>query len=99
MFKKILVLLMMGTLPMMAIDLSITLEDIIILYITGVTVLTVGTYGLVRMILCKYKKFVSMYLLCMIGLYFVQGGVAFLMLPFFGFMDLLILGIKKMGLL
>ena len=89
----------LGTIPIMAIDLSITLTDIIILYITVITILILGTYGVVRMILCKYKKFVSMYLLCMIGLYFFQGGVAFLMLPFFGLIDLSILSMKKMRLL
>ena len=88
-----------GTVPIIAIDLSITLADIIIFYITGIIILIVGTYGLVRMTLCKYKKFISMYLLCMIGLYFFQGGVAFLMFPFFGLIDLFILGIRKMRLL
>ena len=91
--------MLLGTIPIMAIDLSITPADIMIMFIIGIIILIVGMYGLLRMIQCKYKKFVSMYLLCMIVLYFFQGGVAFFMWPLFGLVGLIISGIKKMRLL
>jgi len=91
--------MLLGTIPIIACGPTFTGTDIMIFIITVIIILSIGMYGLVKMVQCKYKIFISIYLLCMIGLCFVQGEIAFLMLPFFGLLSLIKSSINKIRFL
>ena len=90
MFKKIMSLMVVATLPMLACGPTIDPEGLAIALVILVIGFILTIYGLVQLAKGDYRIFIS-YLLATIGVYFINPLIALGMLPVFGVFSFVVL--------
>ena len=98
MFKKILLLSMMETLPMFACGPTISPEGAVIIVSIFIVSLIVIMYGLVKLFHTPYKNIIYIVPFSGVGMWLYAPGILLMSIPIFGLvtgMILMIIRIKK----